>query len=53
MVNYHLSMDLWSNSIKELGEDRLISHNEDKETYPDIYPDDEPIDAIGEVLGKV
>lgn len=39
--------------IKELGEDRLISHNEDKDTYPDIYPDDEPIGVVGEVLGKV
>ncbi len=39
--------------IKELGEDRLISHNEDKETYPDIYPDDEPIGVVGEVLGKI
>lgn len=39
--------------IKELGEDRLISHNEDKETYPDIYPDDVPIRVVGAVLGKV
>ena len=39
--------------IKELGEDRLISHNEDKERYPDIYPDEEPINTVGEVLGKI
>ena len=39
--------------IKELGEDRLISHNEDKETYPDIYPDNVPIRVVGAVLGKV
>lgn len=39
--------------IKELGKDRLISHNEDKETYPDIFPDEGGIDIVGEVLGKV
>lgn len=39
--------------IKEAGKDRLISHNEDKEQYPDIIPDDRRIDTIGIVLGKV
>ena len=39
--------------IKEAGIDRLISHNEDKEQYPDIIPDDRRIDTIGIVLGKV
>lgn len=39
--------------IKELGKDRLISHNKDKKLYPDILPDGKPIDTIGEVLGKV
>lgn len=35
--------------IKELGADRLISHNK---SYMDIYPDEE-IRRIGKVLGKV
>lgn len=39
--------------IKEAGEERLISHNIDKEQYPDIIPDERRIDAIGIVLGKV
>lgn len=39
--------------IKEAGQNRLISHNEDKEQYPDIVPDERGIDAIGIVLGKV
>ncbi len=39
--------------IKEAGIDRLISHNEDKERYPDILPDERRIDTIGIVLGKV
>lgn len=39
--------------IKEAGEDRLISHNENKEKYPDIIPDERRIDTIGIVLGKV
>ncbi len=39
--------------IKEVGEDRLISHNEDKKQYPDIIPDERRIDTIGIVLGKV
>ena len=39
--------------IKEAGKNRLISHNEDKEQYPDIIPDDRRIDTIGIVLGKV
>ena len=39
--------------IKEAGIDRLISHNEDKEQYPDILPDERRIDTIGIVLGKV
>ena len=39
--------------IKEAGRDRLISHNEDKEQYPDIIPDERRIDTIGIVLGKV
>lgn len=38
--------------IKELGPDRLISHNADKETYPDI-PASEDIRLVGKVLGKV
>lgn len=39
--------------IKEAGKDRLISHNEDKERYPDIIPDERRIDTVGIVLGKV
>ena len=39
--------------IKEAGQNRLISHNGDKEQYPDIVPDERGIDAIGIVLGKV
>ena len=39
--------------IKEAGRDRLMSHNEDKEQYPDIIPDERRIDTIGIVLGKV
>ena len=39
--------------IKEVGENRLISHNENKEQYPDIIPDERGIDTIGVVLGKV
>lgn len=39
--------------IKEAGEDRLISHNEDKEIYPDIIPDERGIITVGIVLGKV
>ncbi len=39
--------------IKELGKNRLISHNEDKETYPDILPDEGGIVIVGEVLGRV
>ena len=38
--------------IKELGTDRLISHNRDKNTYPDI-PANEDIRLVGKVLGKV
>lgn len=38
--------------IKELGTDRLISHNEDKQKYPDILADEE-IRLVGKVLGKV
>ena len=38
--------------IKELGADRLISHNKDKNTYPDI-PANEDIKLVGKVLGKV
>ncbi len=38
--------------IKELGNDRLISHNADKKTYPDI-PASEDIKLVGRVLGKV
>lgn len=38
--------------IKELGPDRLISHNKDKNTYPDI-PASEDIVLVGKVLGKV
>lgn len=37
--------------IKELGIDRLISHNADKNTYPDI-PANESIILVGKVLGK-
>ncbi len=39
--------------IKEVGENRLISHNKNKEQYPDIIPDERRIDTIGIVLGKV
>lgn len=39
--------------IKELGKNKLISHNEDKETYPDIFIDDRRIDVVGEVLGRI
>ena len=39
--------------IKEVGENRLISHNENKEQYPDIIPYERRIDTIGIVLGKV
>ncbi len=39
--------------IKEHGKDRLISHNEDKETYPDILPDEGGIVIVGEVLGRI
>lgn len=39
--------------IKELGADRLISHNADKALYPDIPAREEGIKLIGEVLGKV
>lgn len=39
--------------IKEAGQNRLISHNEDKGRYPDIVPDERGIDTIGIVLGKV
>lgn len=39
--------------IKEAGENRLISHNADKERYPDIIPDERKIETIGIVLGKV
>lgn len=39
--------------IKEAGQNRLISHNGDKEQYPDIVPDERGIDAMGIVLGKV
>lgn len=38
--------------IKELGQDRLISHNHDKKNYPDI-PASEDIRCVGLVLGKV
>lgn len=38
--------------IKELGRDRLISHNPDKETHPDI-PASEDIRCVGLVLGKI
>lgn len=37
--------------IKELGANRLISHNPDKNTYPDI-PANEDIRLVGKVLGK-
>lgn len=39
--------------IKEAGKDRLISHNKDKERYPDIIPDERRIDTVGIVLGKI
>lgn len=39
--------------IKEAGNDRLISHNKDKEKYPDIIPDERRINTIGRVLGKI
>lgn len=39
--------------IKEAGKDRLISHNEDKEKYPDIIPDERRIDTVGRVLGRI
>ena len=39
--------------IKELGSNRLISHNPDKETYPDIPADERDICAVGKVIGKV
>lgn len=39
--------------IKEAGAGRLISHNKDKQRYPDIIPDERGIDTIGIVLGKV
>lgn len=39
--------------IKEAGKDRLISHNEDKEKYPDIIPDEREINTVGVVLGRV
>ena len=38
--------------IKELGTDRLISHNNDKILYPDI-PASEEIRCVGLVLGKI
>lgn len=38
--------------IKELGADRLISHNPDKDRYPDVQAD-EDIWTIGKVIGKV
>lgn len=38
--------------IKELGQDRLISHNGDKKRYPDILAS-EDIRCVGLVLGKV
>lgn len=34
--------------IKEKGEDRLISHNDE---YPDIYPEDGEIICVGRVIG--
>lgn len=34
--------------VKEYGEDRLISHNEE---YDDIYPDDDDIECVGRVIG--
>lgn len=39
--------------IKEAGKNRLISHNEDKEKYPDIIPGERRVDTIGRVLGKI
>lgn len=38
--------------IKELGVDRLISHNPDKDRYPDVQAD-EDVRLIGKVIGKV
>jgi repressor LexA len=38
--------------IKELGTDRLISHNQDKDAYPDI-PASDDIRLVGKVLGLV
>lgn len=38
--------------IKELGNDRLISHHSDKDRYPDI-PASEDMRCAGLVLGKV
>lgn len=38
--------------IKELGTDRLISHNQDKDAYPDI-PASDDIRLVGKVLGIV
>lgn len=38
--------------IKELGTDRLISHNQDKDAYPDI-PASNDIRLVGKVLGIV
>lgn len=38
--------------IKELGADRLISHNPDKNRYPDI-PASEDIRLVGKALGKI
>lgn len=39
--------------IKEAGKDKLISHNDDKEKYPDIIPDERRIDTVGRVLGRI
>lgn len=39
--------------IKELGHNELISHNKDKDSYPNIKPDENGITIIGKVLGKV
>ena len=39
--------------IKEAGKDKLISHNADKEKYPDIIPDERRINTVGRVLGKI
>ena len=38
--------------IKELGRDRLISHNPDKDNYPDVKADEDII-VVGKVIGKV